>query len=427
MESVQVVKVRREKITACMTCPLCNKLLKDATTISICLHTFCRKCIYEKLSDEDFDSCPVCNINLGCIPQDKLRPDNNLQDIRAKIFPFRRRKVEALDIAPTVLPPAKRKERSLSSLVVSSPRVSLQSGVTGRRMRVVFKKDSATRGTSPANEETPKKDDDLVERCMADSSSPETLNKIVQNKKQGSSAKSSNDRGEHTENKTEGREGKLDLWKPLNTLVEAVNRSKFSKSGSPRTSHVQTDPASYKEVDACTNKVKSDDLHRGKSSVPSSPGQTKRKRIRQVNKNILSKSKESPSSKLILNVARHNWRDGPIWFSLVASGDQDGVEPLPQVSNAFLRVKDTNIPISSIQKYLMTKLNLTSQEEVQVMCHGQPVMLHLKLRSLLDLWLRTLSTPKKVQAFVGDSAKDFVMVLSYSRKVAVPRGVNEPI
>lgn len=35
----QVVKVKREAIAACMTCPLCNKLLRDATTISECLHT----------------------------------------------------------------------------------------------------------------------------------------------------------------------------------------------------------------------------------------------------------------------------------------------------------------------------------------------------------------------------------------------------
>lgn len=34
-----VVKVKRQTVEACMTCPLCNKLLKDATTISLCLHT----------------------------------------------------------------------------------------------------------------------------------------------------------------------------------------------------------------------------------------------------------------------------------------------------------------------------------------------------------------------------------------------------
>lgn len=35
----QVVRVKREILEACMTCPLCNKLLKEATTISLCLHT----------------------------------------------------------------------------------------------------------------------------------------------------------------------------------------------------------------------------------------------------------------------------------------------------------------------------------------------------------------------------------------------------
>ena len=35
----QVVRVKRETLEACMTCPLCKKLLKEATTISLCLHT----------------------------------------------------------------------------------------------------------------------------------------------------------------------------------------------------------------------------------------------------------------------------------------------------------------------------------------------------------------------------------------------------
>ena len=35
----QVVRVKREIFEACMTCPLCKKLLKEATTISLCLHT----------------------------------------------------------------------------------------------------------------------------------------------------------------------------------------------------------------------------------------------------------------------------------------------------------------------------------------------------------------------------------------------------
>jgi hypothetical protein len=39
MMASQIVKVKRDKLAACMACPLCNKLFRDATTISECLHT----------------------------------------------------------------------------------------------------------------------------------------------------------------------------------------------------------------------------------------------------------------------------------------------------------------------------------------------------------------------------------------------------
>lgn len=37
--TTQFVRVRREALVSCMTCPLCNKLLEEATTISECLHS----------------------------------------------------------------------------------------------------------------------------------------------------------------------------------------------------------------------------------------------------------------------------------------------------------------------------------------------------------------------------------------------------
>ncbi|KAK1309767.1 E3 ubiquitin protein ligase DRIP2 [Acorus calamus] len=42
-----VVRVRRDALSACMTCPLCEKLLREATTISECLHT-CQIIVYKK-------------------------------------------------------------------------------------------------------------------------------------------------------------------------------------------------------------------------------------------------------------------------------------------------------------------------------------------------------------------------------------------
>ncbi|VVA90225.1 unnamed protein product [Arabis nemorensis] len=43
----------------CLSCLLCDNLLRDATTISECLHTFCRKCIYEKITKDKIECCPV--------------------------------------------------------------------------------------------------------------------------------------------------------------------------------------------------------------------------------------------------------------------------------------------------------------------------------------------------------------------------------
>lgn len=109
------------------------------------------------------------------------RADNNLQDIRAKIFPYRRRKVQAPEVMHSVSLPAKRKERSLSSLVVSTPKVPLQTGLTGKRTKGSARKAAALRGCGFFIED---KKEDSAEDCPMSSSSPDSLSKISQNKRQ---------------------------------------------------------------------------------------------------------------------------------------------------------------------------------------------------------------------------------------------------
>lgn len=123
------------------------------------------------------------------------RPDHNLQDIRAKIFPLKRRKIDAPEITPEVTPevthevtpsislPVKRKERSLSSLVVSTPKVPMQTGLTGRRSRALTRKAAALRGCSFSAEEPVKRDDSTEDHPMS-SSSTETLDRGPRNKMQ---------------------------------------------------------------------------------------------------------------------------------------------------------------------------------------------------------------------------------------------------
>lgn len=58
--------------------------------------------------------------------------------------------------------------------------------------------------------------------------------------------------------------------------------------------------------------------------------------------------------------------------------------------------------------------------QVEIKCMGQSVLPTLQLHNLVDLWLQTVSTSERVEATLGSSARDFVMVLAYSRKVTDP-------
>lgn len=87
------------------------------------------------------------------------RPDHNLQDIRAKIFPFKRRKIQAPEVLSSIMLPAKRKERSLSSLVVSAPKVPIQTGFTGKRTKTSTRKATSLRGCSFILEDSIKKEE----------------------------------------------------------------------------------------------------------------------------------------------------------------------------------------------------------------------------------------------------------------------------
>nr|XP_048335843.1 E3 ubiquitin protein ligase DRIP1-like [Ziziphus jujuba var. spinosa] len=87
MMSNNLVKLKKRPFLDCLACPLCKNLLKDPTTVSVCLHTFCKHCIYQKLEEDVRNCCPVCNTYLGFFPEQLLRPDHNLRDLTVQILP----------------------------------------------------------------------------------------------------------------------------------------------------------------------------------------------------------------------------------------------------------------------------------------------------------------------------------------------------
>ncbi|RAL47699.1 hypothetical protein DM860_012324 [Cuscuta australis] len=465
MAANQVVKVRREAIASCMTCPLCHRLFREATTISECLHTFCRKCIYKKLQDEETECCPICNIELGCVPVEKLRANHSLQDVRLKIFPYKRQKVtmaaEIVLPSVTTLQPVRRKERSLSSLVVSTPSVSCTQtgGMTGRRSKSVARK--PMKGSSFPIEkplkneecssfpiEKPLRNEECSsfpiekplrnEECSSfpiekneekstedqpaeSSSSPETLNKFTQNKSSSNAKPSGQDQG-GTENNSEQCNGKADLLKPLSCLGEAAKMTEPSRS--TLQGCAQSEPTHLADNEGQAHKVKLNiyNIGNGNHAHPVSENPKKIRRVRKKASNS-GDFGVSPQAVVDATTAISETRAKPIWFSLVASANQEGEAPLPQISASYLRIKDGSIPVSYIQKYLMRKLDLKSEGEVEIRCMGKSIAPTLQLKNLVDLWLE-MTTPERVSAAIGSSAKDFVMMLAYGRHRAQPPGAQ---
>nr|GMD61014.1 E3 ubiquitin protein ligase DRIP2-like [Ipomoea batatas] len=389
------------------------------------LYPVCRKCIYKKLSDEESECCPICNIDLGCVPLEKLRPDHNLQDVRAKVFPYKRQKVKAPEVVPSVTLPVRRKERSLSSLVVSTPRVSAQSGMTGRRSKSIARK--PLRGSTFSIEKLINKEEGSAEDQPENSTSPETLDKFTQNVRQNvTNAEPDNHPtpNKETENDAEQWKGKVDMWRPLNCLVEAANRSKSSRF-MPQGSAVKSEPSHVADIDGHARKTKVKEhghklkVQDEKTNSGSTPLESEKpKKLRRIRKKAPSFGDFNifPNAVIDNASAKFERRINPIWFSLVASQDQEGDAPLPQISANYLRIKDGSIPVSFIQKYLVRKLDLMSDDEVEIRCMGQSIVPTLQLNNLVDLWLQTASSDR-IPAKIGTSAKEFVMVLVYGRRV----------
>ncbi|XP_072883214.1 polycomb group RING finger protein 6 isoform X3 [Hemitrygon akajei] len=67
-------------------CPICRGYFIDATTITECLHTFCKSCIVKHFDNSN--RCPKCNIIVHQTqPLYNIRLDRKLQDIVYKLVP----------------------------------------------------------------------------------------------------------------------------------------------------------------------------------------------------------------------------------------------------------------------------------------------------------------------------------------------------
>ncbi|XP_062149902.1 uncharacterized protein LOC133858447 isoform X2 [Alnus glutinosa] len=101
-----------------------------------------------------------------------------------------------------------------------------------------------------------------------------------------------------------------------------------------------------------------------------------------------------------------------IWFMLQASQNQAKEPFLPQIPKSYLRIKDGRMTVRLLMKYLVNKLRLDSESEVEITCRGQQLPPFLTLQHVRDnIW-----SPRDTVTLLQDSSTtDHVMVLHYGR------------
>ncbi|KAF5727633.1 general transcription factor IIH subunit 3 isoform X2 [Tripterygium wilfordii] len=101
------------------------------------------------------------------------------------------------------------------------------------------------------------------------------------------------------------------------------------------------------------------------------------------------------------------------WFALRSSTNREGLR-LPQIPKAYIRVKDESVSILMVKKYLVTKLGLSNQAEIDITCLGKKLMNIQTLKQIRNsIWI-----PRLKQSF--DSTTDYHHLMSLHYQTSLP-------
>ncbi|XP_050499446.1 polycomb group RING finger protein 3 [Diabrotica virgifera virgifera] len=79
-------KIKLRTLNSHITCKICRGYLIDATTVTECLHTFCKTCLVKHL--EENNTCPTCSIVIHqSHALQYISFDRTMQDIVYKLVP----------------------------------------------------------------------------------------------------------------------------------------------------------------------------------------------------------------------------------------------------------------------------------------------------------------------------------------------------
>ncbi|CAM6019303.1 unnamed protein product [Sphagnum balticum] len=424
------VRVPRAPLLACLTCPLCNSLLRDATTISECLHTFCRDCIHAELSNGETECCPMCSVSLGTLPLDKLRPDHQLNDLKAKLFPSSKQRKRKLGVTGVSSPGSststRRKERSLNSLGVKETPALVNPGLANRKTRAL-----AAGTVYPSSSDGELEEDDQLE--------PDQGKEQQQGKGMRRGASGARGGGDARDAKNF-----VEVDAALDALAQAANAEALpGGAGSPAAdfpSRVTPGMAGGGTIlESGLNMEQKDDkdgdkvsmgFMNGSSGTPN--GQALHQNAAHLRQNVVG-GVERPSNvrgRPITGSSANRIFPNGIWFHLQTADNQAEEDALPPLTSPYVRIKDGKLPVSHVKKYLVQKLGqkVKCEKDLEITCRDQPVVSSLPLESIRDIWFSAQSAsdpspppgePNSTPCDSGNlghpSPKDFLMVLTYRR------------
>ncbi|XP_057859358.2 uncharacterized protein LOC131068191 isoform X2 [Cryptomeria japonica] len=113
-----------------------------------------------------------------------------------------------------------------------------------------------------------------------------------------------------------------------------------------------------------------------------------------------------------------------VWFALHALKDQNGDRMLPQIQKNYLRIKDGTMTVLVLKKYLVNKLGLNSESEIEIMCKGEHLLPSLTLQYVRDvMWLPSFrNDDDEISSY---SSNAHLMVLHYQRNRSQPAATTQ--
>ncbi|KAJ3671820.1 hypothetical protein LUZ60_007899 [Juncus effusus] len=104
-----------------------------------------------------------------------------------------------------------------------------------------------------------------------------------------------------------------------------------------------------------------------------------------------------------------------VWFVLRASQNQRREPWLPQIARSFLRIRDPSMTVNMVMKYLVNKLGLEHESQVEMTCRGQRLHPTMTLRYVRDIIWCSGEAGQSVPS--PSSSTDHLMTLEYSRSI----------